>query len=109
MAEVAGSRGEIIMDPRGISRIYFAWDFGIDSNNSAESYAIWQGLKVAKAMNVQSLTVIGDYKNNISHMVHNSETGDYSLGHLGIWIGANEKQIPFISISFYRVLCELKN
>lgn len=70
---------EIISDPRGTSGTYYSWGLGIASNNRAEAYTLWHGLKVGNELGIQFLIIIGDSKTVISHMVNNSKPFDHSL------------------------------
>ena len=38
----------------------FTWGLGINTNNMAEALALWQGLRIAKALGISELIVIGD-------------------------------------------------
>jgi ribonuclease HI len=49
------------------------------SNNLAESYALLQGLIIAKSLNLQNLIVIGDSLIIIKHMVQGTTPIDVTL------------------------------
>jgi ribonuclease HI len=54
--------GGVILSPSGSTRSTFAWGLGEQSNNFAEYYALWQGLRQALNLSIQTLSVFGDSK-----------------------------------------------
>ena len=52
--------GGVIIDPDGKIEIDFSWNIGIDSNNMAEVYGLWQGLKQLQGKGVEEVLVFGD-------------------------------------------------
>ena len=54
--------GGVILTPSGSTRSSFAWGLGVESNNFAEFYALWQGLRQAIRLNIRSISVFGDSK-----------------------------------------------
>ena len=52
--------GRIILDSRGKVEIEYYWNIGYNSNNMAEVYGIWQGLKQLKKKEVEEVLVFGD-------------------------------------------------
>ena len=52
--------GGVIIDPDGKVEIEFSWNIGNDSNNMAEAYGLWQGLKQLQKKGVDVVMVFGD-------------------------------------------------
>jgi ribonuclease HI len=59
MSGVADAGG-FLYDPGGHEELSYAWSLGTCNNNQAEAYAPLQGLKLALAHQISSITVIGD-------------------------------------------------
>ena len=55
----AGSRGVIIC-PEGNIAVEYFWNIGFDSNNMAEVYGLWQGIKQLKDKGVEEAIVFRD-------------------------------------------------
>ena len=56
---VAGGGGVIICPEGNIETEYY-WNIGNDTNNMAEAYGLWQGLKQLEAMGIEEAIVLGD-------------------------------------------------
>ena len=54
--------GGVIFDPGGNKVVEYFWNIGYDSNNMAETYGLWQGLKQLKDKGVDEVMVFGDSK-----------------------------------------------
>ena len=54
--------GGVVIDPDGNVEIEYYWNIGQDSNNMAEAYGLWQGLKQLKDKGVGEVMVFGDSK-----------------------------------------------
>ena len=52
--------GGIILEPRGKVVIEYYWNIGYNSNNMAEAYGLWKGLKQLKKKEVEEVLVFGD-------------------------------------------------
>ena len=52
--------GEVIINPGGKVEIEYYWNIGYNSNNMAEAYGLWQGLKQVQKKGVEEVMVIGD-------------------------------------------------
>ena len=52
--------GGVVINPRGKVEIEYSWNIGHDSNNMAEAYGLWQGLKLVQKEGVDEVMVIGD-------------------------------------------------
>jgi ribonuclease HI len=56
---VAGAGG-VIYDSDGQKVVDFSWGLGKNTNNRAETLAVYMGLKIAHARSIRSLVVLGD-------------------------------------------------
>ena len=52
--------GGVIINPRGKAEIEYSWSIGHESNNMAEAYGLWQGLKQVQKLGADEVVVIGD-------------------------------------------------
>jgi ribonuclease HI len=52
-------RGGVIIDLEEINVLSYSWGINKDTNNIAESLALWQGLSQAQLMNITDLNVFG--------------------------------------------------
>jgi ribonuclease HI len=100
---VAGVGG-VITDPRETTETSFTQGLGVLSNNQAEAYALWQGLKIAKDSCARSLVVLGDSKTIINHMIFNSVPVDNPLA--SIIAQSKQEATNFSEISYYHVMRE---
>ena len=50
------------MEPGGKVEIEYYWNIGYNSNNMAEAYGLWKGLKQLKKKQVEEVLVFGDSK-----------------------------------------------
>ena len=75
---VTGSGG-VLYDPGGNIENTYSWNLGVATNNQAESYALLQGLFIARLQNIKSLLVVGDSKNTIRHLRRSCLIMDVSL------------------------------
>ena len=55
----SGGEG-VILSPSGSIRSSYAWGLGVESNNLAEYYALWQGLRQAIRLSIRKIYVFGD-------------------------------------------------
>jgi ribonuclease HI len=51
----------------------------MSTNNQVEAYVLLQGLNIATNFGIQTLSVVGDSKNIIRHLVLNTTPGDTLL------------------------------
>jgi ribonuclease HI len=56
---VVGASGSLL-DPGGNIVTHYSWGLRVTSNNTAEAYALLQGLSIAKERNVTKLVIFGD-------------------------------------------------
>jgi ribonuclease HI len=56
---LAGSGG-VLLDISGKIVLKFFWGLGLNTNNTAEILAIWQGLAQTRRLSITNLVVIGD-------------------------------------------------
>ena len=52
--------GGVVINPRGKVEIEYSWSIGHESNNMAEAYGLWQGLKQVHQIGAEDVAVIGD-------------------------------------------------
>ena len=52
--------GGVVINPGGKVEIEYYWNIGYDSNNMAEAYGLWQGLKQLQKKGVDEVIVFGD-------------------------------------------------
>ena len=52
--------GGVVINPTGTVEIEYSWNIGHDSNNMAEAYGLWQGLKQVQKVGADEVLVIGD-------------------------------------------------
>ena len=52
--------GGFVINPGGKVEIEYYWNIGYDSNNMAEDYGLWQGLKQLQKKGVDEVMVFGD-------------------------------------------------
>jgi ribonuclease HI len=57
----------------------YYWNLGIETNNRAEAYALFQGILLVKQKQIKTLNVVGDSKMIISLMISGSSSKDLSL------------------------------
>jgi ribonuclease HI len=77
-SRVAGAGGVIIC-PRGIQALSIHWNLDITTNNQAKAYAMYQGLFLAKSLNIHSLSVVGESKLIIGHARKGSHPLNFHL------------------------------
>ena len=56
--------GGIFNNPEGSFENEYYWNIGNDTNNMAETYGLWQGLKQLKARGIEESIIFGD-----SHLI----------------------------------------
>ena len=52
--------GGVIISPEGEIEMEYFWNIGNDSNNMAEAYGLWQGIKQLEKKGVEEAIVFGD-------------------------------------------------
>ena len=63
-------RGGVIICLKGKIEVEYFWNIGIESNNMAKVYGLWQGVKQLKEKGVEEATVYGD-----SHLIIQAMNG----------------------------------
>ena len=58
----------VLLRPQGINKTYFAWGFGIATNNHVEALFLWKGFHIAKEKGIDELRVVGDSGLIIQHL-----------------------------------------
>ena len=56
---MVGGKGVVIC-PEGKIEVEYSWNIGVDSNNMAKAYGLWQGIKQLKAKGIEEASVFGD-------------------------------------------------
>lgn len=72
----SGRCGGIICDPGGNTIVSFTWGLGQVSNNLAEAYAIWEGIRIAIGMGIQNHSILGDSMMVIRTLIKRNVTGN---------------------------------
>ena len=52
--------GGVIINPDGKVKVDYCWNIGYETNNMAEAYGLWQGLKQRLVKGVDEVMVFGD-------------------------------------------------
>ena len=99
--------GGVVIDPNGKVEIEYYWNIGYDSNNMAEAYGLWQGLKQLKKKGVGEVMVFGDSRLIIHALNGGSQCKNERLARLINRIKSNVKL--FRRISFFHILRELNS
>ena len=94
--------GGVIFTPLGSIQSTFAWGLGVQSNKFVEFYALWQGLRQALSLNIQTISVFGDSKLVVQAMHMKSSPSSLQMNRIyhKIMILAGK----FQTISFFHVL-----
>ena len=97
--------GGVVINPRGKVEIEYTWNIGQDSNNMAEAYGLWQGLKLVQKEGVDEVMVIGDSRLIIQAMNGGKRGKNERTERLINRIRSMAKR--FRKIEFFHVLREL--
>ena len=97
--------GGIIISPEGNNEYEYYWNIGNDTNNMAEEYGLWQGLKQLENLGVKEAIVIGDSRLIIQAMNGKSQG-------INLRLSKSIKRIQSISrtfrhLEFFHILREL--
>ena len=103
---MAGGGGDIINCEGEIEMEYF-WNIGNDSNNMAEAYGIWQGIKQLEKKGVEEAIVFGDSQIIIHAMNEVNQSRNLRLDRLIKRIKSVSK--TFRRLEFFHVLQELND
>ena len=97
--------GGVILTPSGSIQSSFAWGLGVETNNFAEFYALWQGLRQALSLKIRNISIFGDSRLVIQAMRSKSRPPNLHMNKIAqkIQTLAGKFQI----ISFYHVLRHL--
>jgi ribonuclease HI len=96
--------GGVILILGGILELKYVWGLGTSKNNQDEAYALLEGLKIAKGIDVQKLCVIGDPKNVSMHLVLYTNPCYICLASLLEWINQEVKNL--LEVKYFHVLQE---
>ena len=95
----------MLYDPEGHLNLNYAWNLGIDTNNMVEDLALWQGLSQAIRLDIQDLTVVGDSRIILHHLICRELPSSFRLRQV---IRRIFLLLPlFNSIEFFHVLRDL--
>ena len=97
--------GGVIINPRGKAEIEYSWSVGHESNNIAEAYGLWQGLKQVQNLGVEEVVIIGDSRLIIHALIKGRKGNNERLEGLLKRIRYMAKSIR--KIEFFHVLREL--
>ena len=99
--------GGVILSPSGSTRFSYAWGLGVESNNIAEYYALWQGLRQANRLSIRKIYVFGDSRITVQAICSKSWPSNLPLKRIyqKIQLLAGK----FQSISFYHILRHLNS
>ena len=97
--------GGVIINPRGKAEIEYSWSIGHESNNMAEAYGLWQGLKQVQNLGEDEVVVIGDSRLIIQALIRGRRGKNERLE--GLLKRIRYKAKRFKKIEFFHVLREL--
>ena len=100
----AGGRG-VVLNPTGKVEIEYSWNIGHETNNMAEAYGLWQGLKQVQKVGAEEVVVIGDSRIIIQAMRGGRRGKNERMERLLKRIRDTVNR--FRKIKFYHVLKEL--
>ena len=97
--------GGVVINPTGKVEIEYSWNIGQESNNMAEAYGLWQGLKQVQKVGADEVLVIGDSRLIIQAVRGGRRSKNERMERLLNRIRYLIKR--FKKIEFYHVLREL--
>jgi len=97
--------GGVIINPIGKTEIEYSWSIGHESNNMAEAYGLWQGLKQVQVLGADEVVVIGDSRLIIQALIRGRRGKNERLE--GLLKRIRYKAKSFKKIEFFHVLREL--
>ena len=97
--------GGVVINPTGKVEIEYSWNIGHETNNMAEAYGLWQGLKQVQNVGANEAVVIGDSRLIIQAMRGGRRGKNERMERLLKRIRDTVKR--FRKIEFYHVLREL--
>jgi len=59
----------VINDARGKIETKYHWSIGITTKNQVEAYTLLKRLQIAREKNIETMTIMGDSKNTIHHLI----------------------------------------
>ena len=98
----AAGGGGVFVSASGAIVSNYAWGLGIESNNTTEFCALWQGLRIAKNKGITALTVFGDSRVLVQSLIKKKRPTQIKLALIYKKIQLLVKS--FRSISFFHVL-----
>ena len=97
--------GGVIINPNGKVEVEYSWNIGYDTNNMAEAYGLWQGLKQLRVKKVDKVMVFGDSRIIIQAMNGGRRSDNIRIARLIRRIRSIIKL--FRKVYFYHILRDL--
>ena len=97
--------GGVIINPDGEVEVEYSWNIGYETNNIAEAYGLWQGLKQLLGKKVEEVLVFGDSRIIIQAMNEGRKSDNNRTARLTRRIRSISKL--FRKIRFYHILRDL--
>jgi ribonuclease HI len=94
--------GGVILDPKGNTKNTFEWGLGKATNNQAEAFALFQGLRIIDNKHIRNIIVIGDLTLIINLMLKVTPPSNGTLIRIITPNQARSCQVQ--SVEFYHVL-----
>ena len=94
--------GGVIINPDGEIEVEYSWNIGYETNNMAEAYGLWQGLKQLLVKKVDTVMVFGDYRIIIQAMNGGRKNDNIRIDRLTRRIRSITKL--FRKVCFYHIL-----
>ena len=99
--------GGVIIEPGGEIMMEYYWNIGQNSNNMAEAYGLWQGIKQLQKEGVEEVMVFGDSRLVIQAM--NGGGSDKNEGIARLIKRIKAKARRFKKVTFHHILRELND
>ena len=100
-----GGGGGVIINPDGKVEVEYCWNIGYETNNMAEAYGLWQGLKQLLVKGVDEVMVFGDSRIIIQAMNGGRKSDSIRIDRLTRRIRSITKL--FRKVCFYHILRDL--
>ena len=97
--------GGVIVNPDGAVEVEYCWNIGHETNNIAEAYGLWQGIKLLLDKRVEEVMVFGDSRLIIQAMNNRKKCNNNRTARLIRRIRSNIKL--FRSVRFLHILRNL--
>jgi ribonuclease HI len=97
--------GGLILIPKGTIESSYEWSLGTLTNNSAEDYALYQGLKVATILQIKYINVSRDSRMIIKHTVSGTSFSNLCLMSIISRIRTLCKKFESV-VHWFHIVCE---